>query len=69
MIALLVGETSSETLLVRGIPCEGFLAGAALERSISPVVYGSDIQHLAAGLARLPDLVSALLVTYSKDMI
>lgn len=44
----------------------GLLAGAALESAISVVVYDSGVQHLAGGLARLPDLVSALLVNYSE---
>lgn len=47
----------------------GFLAGAALESAISVVVYDSGDQDLAGGLAWLPDLVSALLVNYSKDTI
>lgn len=47
----------------------GFLAGAALESAISVVVYDSGVQDLAGGLARLPDLISALLVNYSKDTI
>lgn len=33
------------------------------------VVCDSDVQHLAGRLTRLPDLVSTLLVNYSKDMI
>lgn len=33
------------------------------------VVYDPDIHSLPGGLADLPDVVSALLVNYSKDMI
>lgn len=33
------------------------------------VVCDSDIWHLAGGLTCLPELVSTLLVNYSKDMI
>lgn len=33
------------------------------------VAYAHDMQRLAGGLACLPDLASALLVNYSKDMI
>lgn len=47
----------------------GLLAREALESAISVVVYDSGVQHLAGGLARLPDLISVLLVNYSKDTI
>lgn len=47
----------------------GFLPWTVLEWCIHMVVYDSDIQRLAGGLAHLPDLVSALLVNYSRGMI
>lgn len=61
---------SSKTLVMRGMaPVVWFPGLDTMERPISVVACDSDVQHLAGGLARPPDVVPALLVHYGKDMI